>query len=348
MPRYVAPRYARRFRSPATVLVPSTTLSVVQNFNRPSVPAGITRLWPGNGYFIRSTFKQKVKSTWGTNYWYGVDGTSLSVDGMIRSDTDVYCGGVAGGAEVWYYQNVPLKPADGCDVVVTEAYALTKRTVGAGTLGEASDASVGVAEPDFPNGAASEIISQHIPVELDWGDRVAKLDKFLFAGNYALFVWVKGGTTTGWVEDRAAFLEFRYYHVKLTMTPSKTTIPLGDTVTFSGKLTVKDSVPPSTTVTIYGQKAGESTSRVLAMTSTSSTTGEYSCSWKPTSTDVGNWTVHAEATVSGSGPVTIASRPVTLNATTAPAAAPFPWTLVAAAAGGIGVIAIAVALAKRK
>jgi hypothetical protein len=280
----------------------------------------------------------------------------IKIDDNDRNDVAFYVkvtgSTLSGWATTWVYQNIDLKPDDGCDVVITDAFLVINPSYYncAGKLSKAY-ASIGTADFD------KEIKSSEFTnlTEGKWGDYKASMYTFLPAGTYALGVTLHPeyntpiGVATAVID--AGMIEFRYFHTKLSLSASPTQVKRGESVTFSGSFTKKDAAVPNAMIYIKG-KAPDGTEQTLLSTTTGSD-GKYSINWAvPTDIKTGTWTVWAESSISASPPVTVYSKPITLNLTEkegAPPAPPtIPWEYIALGALVLGAIGIGAALGRRE
>lgn len=334
-----------RYPGLAVVKAAEVAVTVVPTFERPSLPDGWHRLWPGNGYFTHAKMVAKWKEGYGT---VGQEETNheLHVDCERRSDVAWHVwAGAASSATYYWYQNVALKPADGCDVVITRAYVITRSSYGWGTKGANPGAWLVIGEPNMEEEIASAEVSGG---QTDWADQEGDLAQFLFAGDYALGVALRAQCTSGWHDIDGAFVEFRYAHAKLTLKAEPESAGRGETITLSGNLKVKDEAEWGRTIYLKALDP-DGTEHSLGSTMTDAR-GDYSLDWEvPADAKFGTWTIWAETSGIYFSPreAVIYSRPLAVGVGVYPEK-PFPWGLVALGAGAAATAVVLFLLARRR
>jgi len=327
--------------------------------SRPSLPTGVYRIWAeaGTNIFTKATLVKKTK-----------DGTPLGdftnyemiIDNNDRNDIAFYTKVVNGslvpiwGTQYWY-QNLTIKPDDGCDVVITDAFLVMKPSAYNEGNVKKWEAWAVIGQKDM----SSEIASQEFTnlVEDVWGDYKVTLNQFLFAGDYALGValktevntYLQGVPATATLDG--GFIEFRYFHTHLGLVLDKTTVKTGQTVKLSGVFTKKDISVPNAMVYI---KAKDPSGNVQTIASPiTDSTGYYSYNWYiPTDIKTGTWTLWAEASTTASPQqVKIYSHPILLQASETevtqqppPTEFKIPWEYIAIGALVLGAIGVGAAL----
>jgi hypothetical protein len=254
---------------------------------------------------------------------------------------------------MYWYQNLTIKPDDGCDVVITDAFLVMKPSAYNEISKEWHSWAV-IGQKDM----SSEIASKEFTnlVEDAWGDYRVTLNQFLFAGDYALGVALQTKVLGNGVQVATAvldggFIEFRYFHTHLGLVLDKTTVKTGQTVKLSGVFTKKDISVPNAMVYI---KAKDPSGNVQTIASPiTDSTGYYSYNWYiPTDIKTGTWTLWAEASTTASPQeVKIYSHPILLQASETevtqqppPTEFKIPWEYIAIGALVLGAIGVGAAL----
>jgi hypothetical protein len=326
---------------------------------RPSLPTGVYRIWAeaGTNIFTKATLVKKTKPELGSNGTGDFTDYEMIIDNNDRNDIAFYTktNPVTGYAFVtmYWYQNLTIKPDDGCDVVITDAFLVMKPSAYWETSKKWQAWAV-IGQKDM----SSELASQEFTnlVEDAWGDYKVTLNQFLFNGDYALGValktevWGNGIQYATAVLD-AGFIEFRYFHAHLGLVLDKTTVKTGQTVKLSGVFTKKDISVPNAMVYI---KAKDPSGNVQTIASPiTDSTGYYSYNWYiPTNIKTGTWTLWAEASTTASPQeVKIYSHPILLQASETevtqqppPTEFKIPWEYIAIGALVLGGIAVGAAL----
>jgi len=326
--------------------------------SRPSLPTGVYRIWaaPGTNIFTKATLIKKIKDGSGDGDFSNYE---MIIDNNDRNDIAFWTrvANVSPVIPVWvtmyWYQNLTIKPDDGCDVVITDAFLVMKPSAYNEISKEWHSWAV-IGQKDM----SSEIASKEFTnlVEDAWGDYRVTLNQFLFAGDYALGVALQTKVLGNGVQVATAvldggFIEFRYFHAHLGLVLDKTTVKTGQTVKLSGVFTKKDISVPNAMVYI---KAKDPSGNVQTIASPiTDSTGYYSYNWYiPTDIKTGTWTLWAEASTSASPQeVKIYSHPILLQASETevtqqppPTEFKIPWEYIAIGALVLGGIAVGAAL----
>jgi len=329
------------------------TVSEGYSATRPALPSGEYRIWPNSpGNPFTHPYLVWKEKDWGGTSREAAKTTeyTITIDGQTRSDVGVYAkvqsyGGL-GWITGWWYQNLDLIPADGCDVVITKAFSgFNPSWYNMGSKLARAFAFIGTKD------VGQELVSVEVTnlAEGVWQDYSADMYQFLPAGTYALgFAFHTEGISAPYVTGTAVlkggYFEFRYFHVKLTLSADKTSASRGETVTFTGNLTKKDAAVGGSTVTLKA-KDPSGTETTLG-TGTTNVNGFYTIKWTiPSDAMVGKWTIWAEATIAASPQqVKIRSRPISFGM----GVPTFSWKYVAIGAAVIIAGGTALYLVSRK
>jgi len=335
------------------------SLEVLQAFTRPPLQSGYERLWPGTGYFTHAVMKLSSLGGYGHRMWvskcnfaksrvgygcgWGEWHHEVSVDGVSRTDV-CYLNGCwaavpGGGAETdIYYQPVTLDHG----LVVTECYLLGLRRWGYGVWGGKS-----WIRPIISTSTKWDKDSVFRP---DWWKLTArdyeKNTWYENKWNVDPPVYIPPGTTmylgvelhsecdNGKVETHASWLEFRGWEATVTIEADKTSVHIGETVTFSGTVTVKGGGYQTNVRVLAVDPTGAE--KTLG-TARSDSEGHWQLEWTAEEPR-GVWTVWAECEVSD--PITIRSTPLEVGVETAPRMPPWLVALLVGAPMAVGTLAM--------